>query len=101
MSPDEMANQRRNRVRELILRSACRYYPNPLDSELLRANLANLGYPMDREGLRFYLSYLQERGYMTLDEKRQHKILLVKITSTGIDALDGRIKDCAIGCGDQ
>ena len=102
MSPDEIANQRHNRVRELILRAACRYYPQSLDSELLRATLANLGYPMDQKDLAFYLAYLSdpERGYLKVDEKKDFRIALVTITSRGIDALDGRIKDCAIGCGD-
>jgi len=101
MSPDELANQRHNRVRELILRTTCQVYPNPIDSELLRATLANLGYPMDGDDLCFYLSYLQERGYVRIDEKRQFRIRMVAITARGIDALDRRIEDCAIGCGEM
>lgn len=103
MSPDELALQRHNRVRELILRAACRTYPNSLDSELLRATLANLGYPMDKNDLAFYLAYLSdpERSYLRMDEKPEYNIKLITITSRGIDALDGRIRDCAIGCGDH
>ncbi len=101
MSPDELANQRHNRVRELILRAACRVYPQSLDSELLRATMATLGYAMSREDLCFYLSYLQERGYLKIDDKPEYKIRLVTITAHGIDALDKRIEDNSIGCGSE
>jgi len=95
----ELDKEKHNRVRQLILRIACPSYPNALDAQLVRVTLATLGYPMDEKDLRFYLAYLQERGYITVDEKREYGILLVTITAAGIDVLDGRTKDCAIGCG--
>ena len=97
---DEKDIQRHNRVRQLILRAACPCYPNPLDSQLLRATLANLGYPMDDKDLRFYLAYLAERGFVRIEDRKAYGITLVTITASGIDVLDGRVKDCSIGCGD-
>jgi repressor of nif and glnA expression len=99
VSPDELAMQRHNRVRELILRAACTRYPQSLDSEELRANLADRGYPMRTRDLDFYLAYLKEREYLRLEKKPQYEITLITITARGIDALDRRIDDCAIGSG--
>lgn len=93
-------NQRHNRVRQLILRIAAPTYPHPIDSELIRATLATLGYPMDARDLCYYLAYLTERGYLRMEEKKDYSIRLVWITVAGIDVMDGRTKDCSIGCGD-
>jgi hypothetical protein len=94
----ETESQKHGRIRELVLRIALQSYPNPIDAELLRATLSNLGYPLGRKELATYTSYLQERGYLAVEERPEFEIVLVKLTAHGMDALDKRIKDCGIGC---
>ena len=86
-----------NRIRRLILEHLAPSHPHPVDSVMLRASLANLGYPMDDKSLESYLAYLAERGYLKTIEKKEFGIILVSITAGGLDALDGRITDPGIG----
>jgi hypothetical protein len=98
MAVDELANVRHNMMRRHILTIAAKAYPRSVDSELLRATMATLGYPMDSHTLDFYLNYLAEKSCLTLDRKEGFGITLVRITAYGIDAMDGRVKDCGIEC---
>lgn len=98
MVVDEAANLRHNMVRRHILTIAAKSYPLPVDSELLRATLATLGYPMDAHALEFYVSYLEEKGCLKIEKKESYRITLIAITARGIDAMDGRLRDCGIEC---
>lgn len=98
MAIDEIANARHNMTRRHILTIAAKCYPRPVDAELLRATLATLGYPMRAETLEFYLAYLEEKQCLKIERKEAYGIVLVTITARGIDAIDGRVKDCGIEC---
>jgi hypothetical protein len=95
---DEFSNKRHNMVRRHILTIAAKSYPRPIDSELLRATLATLGYPMDGHALEFYVSYLAEKECLKVEKKEAFEITLITITARGIDAMDGRLRDCGIEC---
>ena len=88
---------RRNRIRKLILEALAPGYPNPLDALILRQTLATVGYPMTGESLASYLAYLEERGYVVVEQKDDFEITLVKITADGLDVLDGRTSDVGVG----
>ncbi len=92
-----MDAERHNLVREQILKVLAPEYPKPVDAVILRRCLANFGHPMDVHKLTGYLAYLQERGCVVVEEKKSFAITLVRITSRGLDVIDGRIKDCGIG----
>ncbi|MGA3114856.1 MAG: hypothetical protein ABSF90_10550 [Syntrophobacteraceae bacterium] len=95
---DEFANARHNMIRRHILTVVAKSYPRPVDSELLRATLATLGYPMEAHALEFYVSYLQEKECLKVETKMAYGITLITITARGIDAMDGRLRDCGIEC---
>ena len=88
---------RHNRIRKLILEHLAPAHPNPIDAVMLRASLANLGYPIDAETFSSYVAYMEERGYVKVEEKKGFDITLVSIRASGLDVLDGRIEDNAIG----
>jgi len=96
----EMNAERHNRIRLLILKVLAPEYPKTVDSVILRRCLSNFGYPMDAEKLCSYLAYLQERDYVRVEEKKKFDIVMVSITATGLDVLDGRIDDPGIGVGE-
>jgi hypothetical protein len=98
MVVDEAANLRHNMVRRHILTIAAKSYPLPIDSELLRATLATLGYPMDERALEFYVSYLAEKECLKIEKHSSFRITLISITARGIDAMDGRMRDCGVEC---
>jgi hypothetical protein len=98
MVVDEAANARHNMVRRHILTIAAKSYPRPIDFELLRATMGTLGYPMTASALEFYLAYLVERNCLTVERKETFNITMITITAHGIDAMDGRVKDCGIEC---
>jgi hypothetical protein len=85
-------------VRRHILTIAAKSYPLPVDSELMRATLSTLGYPMDARALDFYVSYLVEKGCLKIEKHESFKLTLITITAHGIDAMDGRMRDCGIEC---
>lgn len=93
----EMNTEKHNRIRLLILKTLAPEHPKTIDSVILRRCLSNFGYPMDSEKLCSYLAYLQERGYVRVEEKKAFDIIMVSITATGLDVLDGRIDDRGIG----
>jgi hypothetical protein len=93
----EMNAERHNRIRLLILKVLAPEYPKTVDSVILRRCLSNFGYPMDNDKLCSYLAYLKERGYLLVEEKKAFDIIMVSITATGLDVLDGRIDDRGIG----
>ena len=92
----KMTAQRHNLAREQILKILAPEYPKPVDAVILRRCLANFEHPMDANKLAGYLAYLVERGCVVVEEK-PYDITLVRITSTGLDVLDGRVDDCGIG----
>jgi len=52
---------------------------------------------MTGESLASYLAYLEERGYVVVEQKDDFEITLVKITADGLDVLDGRTSDVGVG----
>lgn len=78
-----------------ILRQLVEFYP----SKVTRRTLLNLmdlaNYPVLDEDLDFHLSYLADKGYLELELSDQvvgkaREILMVRITTRGIDFLDQR-----------
>lgn len=93
------------RERELILealraqqRQGCRGESDPVDSVVLRNVLSYLGVSMSRPELQEQIHYLEEKGYVTTDERAmgELKTVLVEITPKGQDVLDGLITDHTI-----
>ncbi|MBP8644718.1 MAG: hypothetical protein KBH99_01190 [Syntrophobacteraceae bacterium] len=101
MIQKELDRHKDNHIRMLILRIASASYPNPVDAQLVRVTLGNLGYPMDEQDLNYYLAFLEERGYIKLMRRSEFSITMVGITADGIDVMDERKKDCSIGFGDR
>lgn len=91
--------ERHNRIRVLILKVLAPQHPNAVDAVLIRRLLADFGYPISEHSLKSYLAYLQERGCVTLAEKRDFGITMVSITAKGLDILDGRITEQGIELG--
>lgn len=100
MSAESLEMAKHDRIRQLILRIAFKAFPNAIDSELLRATLSTLGYPMTANDLRIYLAYLadHQKALLELEEKEEFSILLVTLTAKGMDVMDGRIRECGISC---
>ena len=88
---------RHNHIRKLILECLKPDHPNAIDSVMLRVELAHMGYAMDDASLKSYLAYLEERGYVRVEEKKGFDITLVAIRAAGLDVLDGRIEDLGVG----
>jgi len=86
-----------NRIRKLILEALSPNYPSPVDTLIVRQTLSNMGYPMANNDLTAYLAYLNERGFVSVEEKKDYGITLVAITADGLDVLDGRLDDRGVG----
>jgi len=56
-----------------------------------------MGFPITGDDLVAYLAYLQERGYVTVDTRKEFGITLAAITANGLDVVDGRIEDRGVG----
>ena len=93
----DMKAMQHNRIRKLILEHLAPAHPYPVDSVMLRASLANLGFAMDEGTLKSYLAYLEERGYVKVEERKGFDITLVAIRAAGLDVLDGRCDDPGVG----
>lgn len=88
--------EKHNLVRVLILKILAPQHPNRVDSVLIRRVLADFGYPISDHSLRSYLAYLEERGCIKTDERRQYDILMASITAKGLDILDGRLAESGL-----
>ncbi len=95
-----MEPERHNLAREQILKVLAPEYPKSVDAVILRRCLANFGHPMDAHRLSGYLAYLVEIGCVIVEEKKPYDITLVRITSRGLDVLDGRVTECGVGIDD-
>jgi hypothetical protein len=81
------------RFREVIRGKIIYYlaliYPQPATVPLLQGELDIFGYPVSTEQLNFHIAYLEEKGLVSVEQKRGPKsareIALVKITAKGID----------------
>lgn len=101
----ELKAARLLRERELILealraqqRQGCRGDADPVDSVVLRNVLSYLGVSMSRPELAEQIRYLEEKQYVSTDERAmgELKTVLVEITPKGQDVLDGLINDATI-----
>ena len=92
----DMNAMRHNLIRRQILKILEPEYPKTIDAQVLRRVLDNFGHAMDLSKLRSYLAYLEERGCVKVIEKKDFGIVLVSITSTGLDVIDGRKDECGI-----
>jgi len=84
------------RIRYWILNILSPVYPNPVDFVLLRKTLSNFGFAMSERDLCAFVSYLQERKYVTVTEHEAYRLRMVAITADGLDCLDGRKIDCGV-----
>ena len=66
-------------------------YPGALDLKALSFAMDNLGYPMPEGALTAHLSYLQEKGYVSIRRKsgRGFDIAFASLTARGWDLIDG------------
>jgi hypothetical protein len=82
-------------VRGKILYYLALIYPQPATLPLLQGELDIFGYPVTSEQVNYHVSYLAEKGLVSVECKRGPKsareIELVKITARGIDYYDGRL----------
>ncbi len=85
-----------DRIRKLILDALAKQYPNVLDTVVLRRYLATFGYPMTHGDLSAYIAYLKEKE-LVKEDRRPGDIVMVSITSRGIDVLDERIMIEGVG----
>lgn len=92
----QMNSLRHNAVRRQILKILAPEYPKTVDMAILQRVLATFGHAMDTEKLRAYLAYLEERECIRVVEKSGFDFVMVSITSTGLDVLDGRKDECGI-----
>ncbi len=84
------------RIRYWILNILSPAYPNPVDFLLLRKTLSNFGFAMSDRDLCAFVSYLKERGYVTITEHEAYRLRMVAITADGLDCLDGRRQDSGV-----
>jgi hypothetical protein len=70
----------------------------PVDAVVLRSILRQFGIVKSPDHMRDQLSYLQERGYVRLREENMMGVtaLLVELTASGQDLMDGIRKDDTI-----
>lgn len=72
-------------------------YPRSIDKIILRRGLQDLSYPLDDDQLDAYLAYLSERKYITIEKRDRFDIVLITITATGLNVIDGFIDDPGVG----
>jgi DNA-binding transcriptional ArsR family regulator len=73
-------------------------YPGALDLRSLQFAADNLGYPMPEGALEAHLSYLQEKGYVTVERREGFgfRIAFASLSANGWDLIDGFREDSGI-----
>jgi len=93
-----MATTLRNKelIRGKILYYLTMIYPRSATLPLLQGELDMFGYPIPIEDLQFHVTYLIEKGLAEAEAVRalnpRRRVTLVKATTKGIDAYDGRVE---------
>lgn len=85
-----------SRIRYWILKILAPEYPNPVDFVMIRSLLSTFGLQVSDRSLCAYLSYLQEKGFASIDEKEAYDLRMATITADGLNVLDGRIDDAGV-----
>ena len=84
-------------IRGYILKVIKLSYPQPVGSNVIDVCLIDAGMPCSMTQLEGHLHYLTDRGYVTIKSNEMkeigNRILLVNLTSHGIDVLEGTLKD--------
>lgn len=86
------------RIRIALLELLKTEYPGALDLRALRFALDNLGYPMPDTTLGAHLKYLEEKGYVKLDDKKDFgfKVAFASLAAKGWDLIDGHLRERGI-----
>lgn len=83
--------QRFRRVRGYILKILAEEHPRPVDKMVLHAVLDNMDYTISMEELESHICYLADpqKDYVRSETRARFNIVMVQITSKGLDLLDG------------
>lgn len=86
------------RTRGAILKLLANEHPGGVDSKVLSALLAELGFELADGECEGHLAYLDEKGFARVDKKKAAgiEIKIASITAAGIDLLDGLIEDVGV-----
>lgn len=86
------------RIRIAILKALKAEYPGSIDIKVLQFYMETYGYPLLEEDLQAHLSYLKEKGYLSVNRKkgRGFDIMHVTMTALGWDLYDGIEQDKGI-----
>lgn len=91
----KMNNRRKEFLRGKILYYLGLVYPESTTLPMLQGELDIFGYPSPIEDITYNVAYLNEKGYVTVENARgpegRGSIKLVRITARGIDYRDGRL----------
>lgn len=60
-----------------------------LDIEVLRGRLALWGHTLERQGIKAELKYLEDKGYIKIENKFGGEIIYIHITGRGVDLVQG------------
>ncbi len=87
--------EKHRRIRGAILKLLSVEHPGTVDLMVLRTLIDRVGYPTTEEGMRSYVSYLEEEGYVKRETRKVGKleIAMVAITAKGLRLLDGYLTD--------
>jgi DNA-binding HxlR family transcriptional regulator len=90
--------EKNKRMRVAILELLKTEFPGPLDCKVLQFSLDNLGYPIPEGALSAQLTYLAQKGYVRVEQKRKigFEISFAALTAEGWDLLDGHIHEKGI-----
>lgn len=94
----ETRKERYRRIRGAVLKLLAHQHPGPLDFKEIHFLLDDLDLTIREEELRSHLSYLKEKGFVKIEERKSGGILIemVRITADGLNILDGFQKDIGI-----
>jgi hypothetical protein len=82
----------------MILRILIKWHPAPLEVDEIHVFLDDLRYSITKEELSSHLSYLEEPGYIKIENRKADGIEIkkIKIMKKGIDIVDGFSNDVGI-----
>jgi repressor of nif and glnA expression len=94
----ESKKERYRRIRGAILKLLAHQHPGPLDAKEIHFLLDDLGFTIRGEELQSHLSYLKEKGFVKIEDRRSGgvDVQMIRITGDGLNLLDGFSKDIGV-----
>ena len=94
----DLRSETHSRIRGQILRLLARHHPNFIDVVTLQGALDALGYPVPRDDLDSYLSYLEEIATVRIETRKfgHMRTRQIVITVGGLKLVDGREYDSGV-----